>query len=369
MSVVNYKCPNCTASMSYDGRSQKMTCEYCGSSFDVADLEALKQDEIQLESEEKNGKEQHWEGFQPEEWQNTDMLGMKVWNCPSCGAEVIAEETTGAMKCPYCDNAMIMPEQFVGMFLPDYIIPFKKDKKDAVAALKKHYLGKPLLPKIFKDQNHMEEVKAVYVPFWMYDLEAAGRFRYQGINTRTYTRGDFRYVERRFYAVARSGKMSFVRVPVDGSKAIDDTMMEAIEPFDYKDLEPFKISYLSGYMANKYDVEPDMLTGRVFERIQQSMKTAFANTAPTYQELIPMQEKINISERGAVKYGLFPVWFLNTKWNGKDYHFVMNGQTGKLIGDLPVGKDLLVKYWFRHHIPLTVIMTAVMIILRIMGVM
>lgn len=368
MSIVNYKCPNCTASMSFDGKEDKMTCEYCGSSFDIQDLDALKQDEIQLEKEEAE-KNSHWEGFQPEEWQNTDMEGMKIWNCPSCGAEVIAEDETGAMKCPYCDNAMIMPEQFEGMFLPDYIIPFKKDKKEAVEALKKHYLRKPLLPSIFKDQNHMEEVKAVYVPFWMFDLEASGRFRYQGVNTNVYTRGDYRYVERRYYAVARSGKMSFYKIPVDGSKTIDDTMMEAIEPYDYKDLEPFKISYLSGYMANKYDVEPDNLTDRVYARIQQSMKTAFANTAPHYQELHPLQEKINISEKRAVKYGLFPVWFLNTRWNGKDYHFVMNGQTGKLIGDLPVGKDLLVKYWFKHHIPLTIVMTVVMIILRIMGVM
>lgn len=369
MSIVNYKCPNCTASMSYNGKQNKMTCEYCGSTFDLDDLEALKTDEKELEAEEAEGKDNHWEGFQPEEWQTGDMEGMKVWNCTSCGAEVIAEDTAGSMKCPYCDNAMIMPEQFAGMFLPDYIIPFKKDKKEAVEALKKHYLKKPLLPSVFKAQNHLEEVKAVYVPFWLFDLEASGRFRYQGVNTHVYKRGDYEYTERRYYAVVRSGKMGFMKVPVDGSETIDDTMMEAIEPYDYKDLEPFNISYLSGYMANKYDIEPDKLTDRVYERIEQSMKTAFSNTAPEYQELHPIQEKINICEKGGVKYGLFPVWFLNTKWNGKDYRFAMNGQTGKLIGDLPVGKDLAVKYWFKHHIPLTIGMTAVMIILRIMGVM
>ena len=108
MSIINYKCPNCTASMSYNGKEDKMTCEYCGSTFELDDMEALKEDEIQLEAEEAAGKDKHWEGFCPEDWQTADMSGMKVWNCSSCGAEVIAEDTTGSMKCPYCDNAMIM---------------------------------------------------------------------------------------------------------------------------------------------------------------------------------------------------------------------------------------------------------------------
>lgn len=98
---------------------------------------------------------------------------MAVWSCPSCGAEILAEKTTGATVCPYCDNPMIMPEQFKDSYRPDYIIPFQKSKKEAVEALKKHYEGKPLLPKIFKEQNHLEEIKAVYVPFWLFDLDTA----------------------------------------------------------------------------------------------------------------------------------------------------------------------------------------------------
>ena len=75
-----------------------------------------------------------------------------------------------------------------------------------------------------------------------------------------------------------------------------------------------------------------------------------------------------MTNKGQVKYGLFPVWFLNTKWNGQTYSFAMNGQTGHLIGDLPVGKTLAVKYWFKHHIPLTLIMAAIVTALRLKGV-
>jgi DNA-directed RNA polymerase subunit RPC12/RpoP len=365
MAVVNYKCPACGAGLTFDSKTQKMTCEYCGNSYEVQDLEAMYAAETNQVEEDTR---EHWEGFDPEQWQTRDMQGMKVWNCPSCGAEVIAEETSGAMKCPYCDNPMIMPEQFSGMYLPDYIIPFKKTKQEAVQALKNHYLHKPLLPKVFKDENHMEEIRAVYVPFWMFDLEASGNFRYEAVRTTYFEDRRFEYTKEDFFQVIRSGTMDFQKIPVDGSQKIDDTMMEAIEPYHYGELEPFQISYLSGYLANKYDVEPDALTGRVHERMKSSVSASFRDSVIGYDLVTPQREDIRISKKGQVKYALLPVWFLNTKWNGKQYTFAMNGQTGKLIGDLPIGRDLLVQYWLRKHIPLTLLMTMVMIVLRLAGV-
>lgn len=366
MSVVNYQCPNCTAGLAFDSKTQKMSCEFCGSTFTVEELERMKEQEIRESKEETSG---HWEGFEPEQWQSGDMTGMKVWNCPSCGAEMIAEETAGAMKCPYCDNPMVIPEQFDGMYCPDYIIPFKKSKKDALEALKKHYLNKPLLPKVFKDENHLEEVKGMYVPFWLFDVKASGRFTYEGIHTRVYEDSKYRYTENRIFNVTRKGRMEFEKIPVDGSRKIDDTMMESIEPFAYKDLEPFQISYLSGYLADKYDVEPDELNDRVHIRMKSSMKETFRETVRGYDEVVPKYADIRIAEKGDVKYGLFPVWFLNTKWNGRQYTFIMNGQTGRMTGDLPVAKDLLVQYWLKRHIPLTLLMTAGAVVLRLLGVM
>jgi len=163
--------------------------------------------------------------------------------------------------------------------------------------------------------------------------------------------------------------MKFEKIPVDGSRTIDDTTMEAIEPYDYKDLTEFDFSYLSGYLADKYDQEPDDLTERVYERMEKSVKDSFEKTVYGYATVVPKQEKITVTGKGKVKYALFPVWFLNTKWNGKNYSFAMNGQTGHLIGDLPVAGKLAVKYWFRHHIPLTVLAVAAVTLLRLLGVM
>ena len=60
---------------------------------------------------------------------------MKAYNCPSCGAELICDASTAATSCPYCGNPTVVPGQFSGALKPDYVIPFKLSKEDAVAAL------------------------------------------------------------------------------------------------------------------------------------------------------------------------------------------------------------------------------------------
>ena len=144
---------------------------------------------------------------------------------------------------------------------------------------------------------------------------------------------------------------------------------EGLEISVYLEKMGVKFSYLSGYLADKYDQEPDDLTERVYERMEKSVKDSFEKTVYGYATVVPRQEKIAVTGKGKVKYALFPVWFLNTKWNGKNYSFAMNGQTGHLIGDLPVAGKLAVKYWFRHHIPLTVLAVAAVTLLRLLGVM
>ena len=362
--IQEYKCPCCGGAIAFDSTIQKMKCPYCDTEFEMEALQGY--DEVLKQQEQ--GDDMTWDTTAGGEWQDEEAGGLRTYQCKSCGGEIVGDESMAASSCPYCGNPIVLMGQFAGALRPDYVIPFKKSKKEAVQALKDHYKGKPLLPKVFMNENHMEEIKAVYVPFWLFDLDTAGRFSYEATRTRVWEDDDYTYTATKFYHVVRAGKIDFSKIPVDGSKAIDNTMMEAIEPYDYEDLKEFNLSYLSGYMADKYDQEPDELTDRVYERMERSVKDSFEESVKGYETVTPKQEKIKVTKKGKVKYGLFPVWFLNTKWNGKTYSFAMNGQTGHLIGDLPVGKNLAVKYWFSHHIPLTIAMTAIVTALRLMGV-
>ena len=42
-----------------------------------------------------------------------------------------------------------------------------------------------------------------------------------------------------------------------------------------------------------------------------------------------------IKDVGKVSYAMVPVWILTTRYNDKPYTFMMNGQTGKVVGSLP----------------------------------
>ena len=121
----------------------------------------------------------------------------------ACGAELICDETTAATSCPYCGNNTIIPGTFAGTQRPDWVIPFKSDKKDAVNALKSYYKGKVLLPGTFSNNNHLEEIKGVYVPFWLYsgDVEAQGR--YEAKKDQVFRQGEYQITRSEHYAVER----------------------------------------------------------------------------------------------------------------------------------------------------------------------
>lgn len=256
-----------------------------------------------------------------------------LYVCESCGGEILADKTTGATSCPYCGNKVVMKGQFDGALRPDYIIPFKKDKKQAKEAYRKHLEGKKILPGVFKQQNHIDEIKGVYVPFWVFDLKAKADFSYHAEKTRVWVSNDIEYTEHENFEVKRAGTVEFEKVPADGSKKMDDTLMESVEPYDFKEAVPFRMAYMAGYLADRYDVPKEECIGRAKKRIRRSTEREFRNTVKGYHVID--QEKANMEIKDQAKYALYPVWILNTTWKDKKYIFAMNGQTGKIVGDLP----------------------------------
>ena len=334
MSDINeYKCPSCGGAIEFDSHSQKMKCPYCDTEFD---LETLKKYDEQLSKEaEQKDDISDWQTDPGKQWQEGETDGMNVYTCKSCGGEIVSDENTGATSCPYCGNPVILTERFRGALRPDMVIPFKLDKKAAKEAYYKHIKGRPLLPKVFRRENHIDEIKGIYVPFWLFDADVAADARYKATKVRTWSDSDYDYTETSYYSVDRSGNMSFVSVPVDGSSRMPDDLMESIEPYKVADAVEFQTAYLSGYRADKYDVDAQQSTDRARERMKESAQDVLRDTVKGYASVIPENTNVRISG-GDAKYALYPVWILNTTWRGKKYIFAMNGQTGRMTGDLPV---------------------------------
>lgn len=333
MALKEFKCPNCGGALEFNPGTQEMTCPYCDS---VIDMEALAAMDEELASE-KPSEAIDW-GFEGEGWGPGEQQGLAVYSCKSCGGEIVGDETLGATSCPFCGNPVVMTSKFSGTLRPDAVIPFKLDKKAAVAALGKHYLGKKLLPPVFKDKNHLDEVKGVYVPFWLFDADADAHVEYTATRTRRWSDSKFDYTETSFFRAVRAGGIGFDDVPVDGSSSVDDTLMESIEPYEMRDSVDFKTAYLAGYLASKYDIDAEQSVDRANARIRNSTEAAFASTVVGYDTVIPKSTHISLRS-GGIRYALLPVWLLGTSWQKKNFIFAMNGQTGKFVGDLPLDKS------------------------------
>lgn len=336
--LLEYKCPCCGGSINYDPSLQKLKCPYCDTEFDIDTLksygdtvsEAQKTDSI------------NWDSGETEKLDENS--GMVVYVCNSCGGEIVCDETTAAVACPFCGNPVVMSGKLSGALKPDFILPFKLDKNAAKAALLKHYGGKPLLPKVFKSQNHIDEIKGIYVPFWLFDADVDAEYCFKGTKTSFWSDSDYDYTETSYYSLLRAGNISFENVPVDGSAKMPDDLSESLEPFDFSQAVPFNTAYLSGFYADKYDVDSKNSAERANARIKHSTESAFSQTASDYGSLQLDAGNINL-KNGKTKYALCPVWLLNTVWNGQKYTFAMNGQTGKFVGNLPVDKKACAK-WF-----------------------
>ena len=363
--ITNYQCPACTGPLHYSGATGKLQCDYCGASYEPAHIEAMYAGEEKAAEQAFQAAEQKTAARQAEAaeggWDTSDFEqwgvdeGMKAYSCPSCGAQLICDATTAATSCPYCGNPTVVPGQFAGGLKPNCLIPFKLDQNAAKEALQKHYKGKKLLPNGFAQGNKVKEIKGVYVPFWLFDGEVDADAVFEATNSRTYTRGDYEITETDHYDVRRAGTVMFQKIPVDGSSKMPDEYMDSVEPFDYSELRAFSTAYLPGYLADKYDVTAEDCAPRADERAASTAIDAMQADVRGYQTCVMRAHNVNL-RRGKVHYGLLPVYTLGTMWEGKNYLFAMNGQTGRLIGDLPVDKG---KYW-KWFIGITAGVTAVL---------
>ncbi len=348
--TIEYKCPNCSGAIAFDSSIQKMRCPYCDSELEMESLKKLDEALTELPA----SQDLTWDQSQANQWQAEEADQMRVYACESCGGQLITDETTVATSCPYCDNPVVLKERLAGDLKPRFVLPFKLDKQAAKEALNKHLLGKRLLPKVFKDQNHIDEVKGIYVPFWLFDADVAADGKYAATMVRTWSDAHYNYTETNHYSLLRSATMTYERVPVDGSSKLDDRLMQSLEPFDFKGAVDFQTAYLAGYLADRYDQSADISLEQANQRIRQSTENRLANTVQGYGNVRKEDGSIRLNN-GEPIYVLYPVWLLNTSWQKKKYTFAMNGQTGKFVGDLPLDRKAYWTYFLSIFLVMTLL--------------
>ncbi len=326
--VLEYKCPCCGAGLVFGEETQKLTCSHCSNTFS---LDAVRAFNDTSESEEQT----EWENDTAQSWTDAEAERMQVFVCPSCGGEILSDENTAATFCPYCENPTILPTRLSGALKPDGVIPFRTSREDAQKAFLALCKKKPLLPKHFASQQRVEKITGMYVPFWLYACSGNLNGRYNAARVHTWSDSRYNYTRTEHFLLLRDAEADFSGIPMDASSKMDNALMESIEPYDYSAVVDFNTAYLSGFLADKYDVASETGHERIRQRVDRSMEALLAPSFTGFVGVVPTSRKLNIRQ-GHAKYVLLPVWMLSTKYQDKIYTFVMNGQTGKMTGSFPI---------------------------------
>ncbi len=346
MEAFSLKCPNCGGEIVFDPVSQKFHCEYCHSEFTRKELSMEDGDEARESERDQEGTFASGEKtadftekvFSGEGEENAEdaASSMMEYRCPSCGAQIVTDETTAATFCYYCHSPVVLEGRLSGEFLPDRIIPFQIDKKTAAGKFLSYVKRKRFVPRAFFEESQLEKLSGIYYPYWMCDCEVGGKLSGEGTRVRIWMTGETEYTETSVYHVTREGTARIGQITRNALRKSDRELVEGVMPFRMEEAKPFSIGYLSGFFAEKRDLERKDLGQEIRQEAAEYAQRAFRNTVEGYNVVNVQPERMELKEEHW-QYLLLPVWVLTYRGrNGHLYYYTMNGQTGAVCGELPV---------------------------------
>ncbi|MBR2295632.1 MAG: hypothetical protein IJ869_07730 [Clostridiales bacterium] len=299
------KCPTCASALRFDANLSKLFCKNCGNLYKPESLESV------------GNMGARDMGAADDDDSRTEYF------CDNCGAVVVTDEHTAATFCAFCGSPALMKRRLSYEFKPDYIIPFKLTKEDAKKKFFEWVKKNKYAPRNFIDDEGLSKITGVYVPFWLIDADCV-----------TTCYGSGRLGQSMFY-IDREIAFKTRLVPFDASKSISNLLMEAIEPFDYKEIVPYDDNYLPGFFAKRYDETALEMTDRIQSRIDSYARQMGKYVTVHEYDNVNISSADSYSDHFSQHYALFPVWFLKYQYKGLKYTFAVNGQTGEAVGDIP----------------------------------
>lgn len=329
MAVISFKCPNCDGELIFDPNTQAYKCEYCGSDFTQEQLDEMKPAE---------STEQVVEPQQEDTTDKKEESEAVFYSCPSCGAEVVTEVTTAATFCYYCHNPIVLGRRLEGDYLPDKVIPFRIDRKEAEKRFLEYVGTKKFVPKAFFDKKQIACLSGVYFPYWMYDTDLEGSMNAEAKSIRTWVAGSEEFTETKQFAIERAGKVELRHLTENALQKSNAKLASGVMPYKFEDMKDFTMGYLSGFLAECRDIEQTAVAGKMQSEMRQQAEHMMRDTIKGYGSVHVRSSNFN-PKAEKWSYVLLPVWTVTYKGkNGKMYYYSMNGQTGNVCGELPIDK-------------------------------
>lgn len=325
-----FKCKNCGGNTVFSPERQKMFCPYC----------------------EGEGSEELKKG------------GDSLHTCLNCGGEIAVNDYLSASKCPYCDHYLIFDERVEGEYEPHLMIPFKLGKEGVKKLLRQKFKSAVFAPSDFLSEVRLKTIEGMYVPFFLYDYAANWDYEGEGTKIRKWISGNTEYTEISYYQLIRNMDIDFNRIPVDASIAMEDSVMDLMEPYDYEAMETFQAKYMSGFFGERYNETMEELGYRAKQKAKRDSEALLQATLGGYNTSRAIRKEFTIDPKES-DYTLFPVWIYSYYYKGEEYRFHVNGQTGKIVGKVPVSKGKVIGYGVTLYVILTIMMVMLEYIVRV----
>lgn len=308
-----YQCPGCGGNLRFDISTQDLSCMYCNEHFDPYSI-TKEYDAVE-----------------------NDRFEVTKFSCTQCGGEIYTTDNEAAAFCSYCGASSILTERIINEKCPKYIIPFKKNKEDCKKAYRRKMRKAFFTPKELRDSKNIDSFRGIYMPFWVYDMVQDGPMSLKA--KKSHRRGD--YIITDHYKVTGDVNSNMQVNTYDASKNFYDEISGALAPYDMKDKKEFTPSLLSGFYAESANVAENLYeedSGEFMKRVNGRM---IRNQKPLRKyemdsDLIGGGNQLPTPYAKKVDRAMFPVWFLSYRNNDRIAYAAVNGQTGKVVADMPV---------------------------------
>lgn len=327
---MSLKCPNCGGPVVYDPIQAKIVCKFCERKTAIEDFSKLA------------GREAYdKENVQPESKSETvvdEFMETNIYHCRSCGADLMLSGTEASTFCSYCGSPTIVFDRVSKELRPKWIIPFKITEAQALECIRKRFKKGSYIPKKIKNLT-VDKVHAIYMPYWLFNTYMRRKMIVDAYTDHNVT---FKYT--------RDASCRYENVSLDASMRLNNEMSRRLEPFHMEDLVEFDVAYLSGFYADKYDVEKEALIHTNLERCRAYLDDAILDSCPRVNKVtmgsIRNYGKKLITEEYQMEhtdYALLPAYFVNIKYGMGNQLVIVNGQTGKVVGNLPFEKEKFIQ--------------------------
>lgn len=335
-------CPNCGGNLKFDIPSQSLACEHCHGQFDPYAFDSKTSD-----AEEEKSYESNYE--------------VTIFTCPQCGGEILSTDNAAAGFCSFCGASTILYSRISEEKRPNFIIPFKKTKEDCKQAYSSMMRHAIFAPKELKDPKYIDSFRGIYMPYWAFYMTQKGNFALPAHTERR--RGD--YIITDHYDLNGYVDAYYKGISFDASSSFSDNISEQLAPYDVKGMKEFTPAYLSGFYADTADVDASVYQADAEKMVREqtekqvtkvpAFRSYHLDTTSTYFGNGTFNPKVE-----AIDSAMFPVWFMSYRKNDRVAYVTVNGQTGKVVADVPVDPKKYVIGSLLLSIPLFLIIATFM---------